>query len=81
MAEQKPPSPWWRNSYFTIGFLLAIIAFVGLARGPQAITDPGQPPPTSWLPWTYLGAAVLFIVNGVLSHRVYLSEHARGKGD
>jgi len=52
---------------------MTAIGIVGLVRGADFIRDPGQPP-SSALPWLYLGAAVLFLVNGWISHKQYL-EH------
>lgn len=67
---------WWKNTYFWIAFILLIIGLVGLARGAQVIADPGRDvDPT--LGWKYLLAALIMIVNGVLSHKQYLREQAK----
>lgn len=61
------------------GFLLLIVGIVGLVSGPAAIGDPGQikdisNPLDPRLPWIYFGAAALFLLNGLVSHRAYLRD-------
>ncbi len=80
MADEKKPGPWWRNTYFIFGFILAIIGIIGLVKGPNSIADPGQYPTTSSLPWLYLLAAAVFVCNGFLSHKVHEREQ-RNQGD
>jgi len=58
------------NSFTVLAVLLFVIGAVGLVYGADAIRDPGQPQ-DSLLPWLYFGAAVLMIVNAVLSVRHY----------
>ncbi|MDQ2985940.1 MAG: hypothetical protein M3R13_04380 [Armatimonadota bacterium] len=66
---KKPRTPrWWLNTYFIFAFLLALIGILGLAKGAEYIRDPGQPS-TSSLPLFYLLAAIVFVVNGLVSHR------------
>lgn len=62
------------NSFTVLAALLFIIGAVGLVSGADAIRDPGQPQ-DPLLPWWYFGAAVLMIVNAVLSVRHY--EHKK----
>ena len=47
---------------------MVVIAILGFVRGPRYVTDPGQPF-TEALPWYYLLAAVLFFINGYISHQ------------
>lgn len=68
----KAPA-WWKNTYFIFGFLLLIVAILGFIRGARYIMDPGQPFSES-LPWYYAFAALLFFVNGYVSHKAYLRE-------
>lgn len=66
---KKPRTPrWWLNTYFIFAFLLALIGILGLAKGAEYIRDPGQPSASS-LPLFYLLAAIVFVVNGLVSHR------------
>jgi integral membrane sensor domain MASE1 len=58
------------NSFTVLAVLLFIIGAVGLVRGAEAIRDPGQPS-DSWLPWLYFAAAILMVVNAILSVRHY----------
>lgn len=73
MPKPSKPRPWWLNTYFLFALAMAAIGIVGLIRGADFIRDPGQPPSTL-LPWLYLSAAVLFLINGWISHKQYL-EH------
>lgn len=81
--ERQPrPKAWYWNTYFIFGIALAILGVIGLLVGPMAISDPGQirdveNPWDPRLPWIYLGAAALFLLNGFVSHRGYLQECAR----
>ena len=58
----------WRylNMFVLIGIVLLIISLVGFATGNRFLTEPGQPvnPQGSLI---YLGAAVIMLVNGVVS--------------
>jgi hypothetical protein len=58
------------NSFTSLAVLLFIIGAVGLVYGADAIRDPGQPH-DPLLPWLYFGAAVLMVVNAILSVRHY----------
>lgn len=64
---------WWKKTDFWIALILAIIGVIGLARGNEVIADPGQDVDPR-LAWLYLLAAVVMLVNGILSHRQYLRE-------
>jgi H+/Cl- antiporter ClcA len=66
---KRPRVPrWWLNTYFIFAFLLAIIGLLGLIMGSDYIRDPGQSS-ASALPFSYLLAAAVFVINGVVSHR------------
>lgn len=71
---------WWKNTYFWIAIILTVIGIIGLARGNQAIADPGQDV-HPMLAWLYLLAAVIMVINGVLSHRQYIRDHAQHQSD
>lgn len=58
------------NSFTTLAALLFIIGAVGLVYGADAIRDPGQPH-DPLLPYLYFGAAVLMVINAILSVRHY----------
>ncbi len=66
---------WWKKTDFWIALILFIIALVGFVRGNSAIADRGQDVDPR-LAWLYLLAAVIMLVNGILSHKQYLKEHA-----
>ncbi len=75
------PKAWYWNTYFIFGILLAVVGLVGVFRGAAVIGDPGQirdivNPLDPRLPWIYFGAAVLFLLNGLVSHKAYLAEFA-----
>lgn len=63
---QKPA--WWKNTYFWIALILFLVGVVGLAKGQDVIRDPGQKDENG-LVLIYWGAAVVMLVNGVISHR------------
>lgn len=77
MSQKKLPKPaWYKNTYFWIGGLLFVLAIVGLpfVGGDHAIRDPGQKPEGHlWL--LYLTAAVVMIVNGVISHKQTVQQY------
>lgn len=71
VSQKSPKKPaWWKNTYFWISALLLIVAICGLPflGGQDAIRDPGQKR-ESGLAAFYLLAAVIMLVNGMLSHR------------
>lgn len=54
------------NGFILIGIILLFISVAGLVKGNTLLTEPGQPAnPYAWL--EYLGAAVLMLINGVVS--------------
>lgn len=69
----KAPA-WWKNTYFIFGFLLLLVAILGFIRGARYIMDPGQPYADA-LPWYYVFAALIFFVNGYVSHKTYVREY------
>lgn len=68
-----PRMGWWKKTDFWIALILFIISIVGFARGNEVIADPGQDVDPR-LAWLYLIAAVIMLINGVLSHRQHLRD-------
>ncbi|MCX7993417.1 MAG: hypothetical protein N2651_07080 [Fimbriimonadales bacterium] len=64
---------WWKKTDFWIALILFIISMIGFARGNAAIADPGQDVDPR-LAWLYLVAAVIMLINGILSHRQHLRD-------
>jgi hypothetical protein len=79
-VSEKPkaiPKPrWWLNTYFHFAVVLAGVGVYGFFKGARAIFDPGQVF-TPYLPWLYLLAALLFVINGYLIHQAALNEYRR----
>jgi cell division protein FtsW (lipid II flippase) len=71
---------WWKKTDFWIAFVLMVIGIVGIARGNKAIADPGQDAHPQ-LAWLYLLAALIMLINGLISHRQYLRDHAKVQTD
>lgn len=69
---------WWKKTDFWIALILFAISIIGFARGNEAIADPGQDVDPR-LAWLYLVAAVIMLINGILSHRQYLREQEAQK--
>jgi len=69
---------WWKKTDFWIALILFAISMIGFARGNAAIADPGQDVDPR-LAWLYLVAAVIMLINGILSHKQYLREQAEQK--
>ncbi|MFN3729684.1 MAG: hypothetical protein ACK4XJ_08240 [Fimbriimonadaceae bacterium] len=69
MSRTPKPPAWWKNTYFLFGAVLFVIGVIGLpfVAGPDAIRDPGQKPEAQ-LALIYFGAAIVMIVNGLISH-------------
>ena len=78
LSGKKPLSKpvWYKNTYFVIAGLLFLLAIIGLpfVGGDNAIRDPGQKR-ESGLFLFYLGASVVMLVNGFLSHRQNLMHY------
>ncbi len=64
---------WWKKTDFWIALILFIISMIGFARGNAAIADPGQDIDPR-LAWLYLIAAVIMLINGILSHKQHLRD-------
>lgn len=73
-----PRMGWWKKTDFWIAIILLAISIIGFARGNAAIADPGQDVDPR-LAWLYLVAAVIMLINGILSHRQYLREQEAQK--
>jgi hypothetical protein len=69
---------WWKKTDFWIALILFAISMIGFARGNEAIADPGQDVDPR-LAWLYLVAAIIMLINGVLSHKQYLREQEEQK--
>ena len=79
MSEKRPVTPtknsWMKNTYFWIADVLFILGIVGLVGGDAVIRDPGQRHEDKlWL--IYLVASVVMLVNGLISHKIWLSSFA-----
>jgi len=77
VKEKKLPVPkWWKNTYFAIAAVLLVVGICGLPfiGGERAIRDPGQQP-DSGLVIIYWVAAVVMLVNGVISHRATVQHY------
>ncbi len=67
VSKKTPPRPtWWKNSFFWLGGLLAILGVWGLFSGESVIRDPGQVLEHG-LVWFYFGGSVVMLVNGWLT--------------
>lgn len=72
-AKHRNPA-WWKNTYFWLGAILFAVFLIGLIRGPLAIRDPGQKREDDLVVWLYLVAAIVMVVNGMISHRQTMRE-------
>jgi uncharacterized membrane protein len=83
MSRKKTPTKptWSKNTFFWIAGILLVLAIVGLVGGNDAIRDPGQKIEKIPLSLLYLVASVVMAVNGVLSHRQTLQQHAEESGE
>lgn len=80
MAAKKLAVPaWYKNTYFWIAGILAIVAIVGFVRGEDAIRDPGQKR-ESGLALMYLVGSAIMLVNGWLSHRQTVAHYNEAIG-
>ena len=85
MTPKKPTAKptWSKNTFFWIAGVLAFLTLVGLPflGGDKAIRDPGQKTEHIPLFVIYFAGAVVMVVNGVLSHRQTLQQHAEETGE
>ncbi len=76
VSEKTPVIPtkhsWLKNTYFWIAAVLFVLGIAGLLKGNDFIRDPGQRH-EDWLWAIYLVAAVVMLINGLISHRIWLS--------
>ncbi|MGE0002585.1 MAG: hypothetical protein AB7F50_09390 [Fimbriimonadaceae bacterium] len=80
MASKSPTRPvWWKNTFFLFGILLVVIALIGAVRGESAIRDPGQIKENG-LVMINMVAAILMLVNGVVSHRLAVQAYEEATG-
>lgn len=84
MSRKKPAGKpvWTKNTFFWIAGVLVLLAVTGVIFGHEVIRDPGQKLekkiPLSIL---YLVAAIVMVINGVLSHRQTLQQFAEESGE
>ncbi|MCS6924005.1 MAG: hypothetical protein NZM10_06485 [Fimbriimonadales bacterium] len=64
---------WWKKTDFWIALILFVISIIGFARGNEVIADPGQDVDPR-LAWLYLVAAIIMLINGILSHKQHLRD-------
>ena len=85
MRQKKPAGKpvWTKNTFFWIAGVLVLLALVGLPflGGDKAIRDPGQKLEKMPLFILYVVAAAVMAVNGVLSHRQTVQQHAEESGE
>lgn len=83
MTQKKPlPKPvWYKNTYFWIAAILFVLGIIGLPflGGDHAIRDPGQKREGN-LFLLYFVAAVVMLVNGILSHRQTVQQYQEENG-
>jgi hypothetical protein len=79
-AKQRRAPRWWLNTYFIFAFLLALIGLLGVFMGSDYIRDPGQPAGGA-LPFYYMLAAAVFVINGIVSHRSHVRAYYREDKD
>lgn len=83
MSRKPPPVPkWWKNTYFWIAGILAIVGVVGLPffAGPEAIRDPGQAD-EDYLVLIYFAGAAVMLINGWISHRLTVQHYKEQIGE
>lgn len=83
MSQKKPAGKpvWTKNTFFWIAGVLVLLAILGIVFGDRAIRDPGQKIEKIPLYILYFVAAIVMAVNGVLSHRQTLQQHAEETGE
>ena len=83
MSQKKPAGKpvWTKNTFFWIAGILVLLAILGIVFGDKAIRDPGQKIEKIPLFVLYVVAAIVMAVNGVLSHRQTLQQHAEETGE
>ena len=83
MSQKKPAGKpvWTKNTFFWIAGVLVLLAIAGIVFGDKAIRDPGQKIEKIPLFILYFVAAIVMAVNGVLSHRQTLQQHAEELGE
>ncbi len=72
----------WRylNSFNIVGLILFGLAIWGFVQGADVLRDPAQPRDMR-LPLMYLFGAVVMVLNGFISIRVYRQKTARAASD
>jgi len=73
VSKPLPAPKSWKNTYFWIAGLLIVVALLGFAKGQEFIRDPGQRDENG-LTFIYLGAALVMLINGYISHTSYVRQ-------
>jgi hypothetical protein len=83
VSQKKPAGKpvWTKNTFFWIAGVLVLLAVLGIVFGDKAIRDPGQKLEKIPLFILYVVAAIVMAVNGVLSHRQTIQQHAEETGE
>jgi hypothetical protein len=75
-AKRTSKPAAWKNTYFWISGIMLLVALIGLIFGAPVIRDPGQKREDGIVVMLYFAAAVIMLVNGVISHRQTLQAYA-----
>lgn len=73
-ARRLSPPIWWKNTFFLFGFLLLVVAGIGLVYGEPAIRDPGQIREQGLVGINLL-ASLVMLVNGFISHQLAVQNY------
>ncbi len=73
---------WYKNTYFWIAGVLFALSIIGLPflGGDSVIRDPGQKR-ENWLFLLYLGAGVVMLINGYISHQQTVQHYRETVGE
>lgn len=75
--EKKGAHPsknsWIKNTYFWIAAILLVLGVLGFIKGDDFIRDPGQLKEKN-LSVIYILCAVVMLVNGLISHKMWLKQ-------
>lgn len=82
VARKLVKPVWYKNTYFWIAGILFILGVIGLPflGGDAAIRDPGQKR-EGFLWLIYFVAALVMLVNGIISHRQTLQHFEEAGGE
>jgi hypothetical protein len=80
MAKKSSKPAAWKNTFFWLAALGFVIFVIGLIRGDAAIRDPGQKRENG-IALFYLLAAIVMLVNGLISHRLTVMQHQENESN